>query len=139
MFDMYDLRVIVPFLVALIAYVAVSWYKEKGLISPHKELHKLRSALVLFGLVAAFVYFGLPYFHYYSFVRDSLTLADAQKVIQRQDEALKELDRNLDQLRQGLYLVGGVFCGAVLPAVYNFAKSLVPDNPRSDLGLHLED
>jgi glucan phosphoethanolaminetransferase (alkaline phosphatase superfamily) len=114
----------VLFLILLLALWARFGRNEPR--SPHKELRSLRYSLIIFAVVAAYVYLSAPHFHYYSDVPEIQSLEEARNVLTEQDASLKELNENINRFERNIMFLLFIFCSCVLPPIYNFAKALVP-------------
>ena len=121
----------------LVSYTVYSRFQISKLVSPRKELVQFRYSFIVFGILAAFVYLWSPYFSYsYSLpaAAEIDSLEKAARLIARQSEDLKEMAVGLNKLEHELSLLLVIFCMAVLPALYRFAKAIMPDD-RSKFSL----
>jgi hypothetical protein len=121
------------FIIVFAIACIIGGYRARGLDSPKKELSLLGSAINLFGVVALFVYVTQPFFFHYSYIPDELkTLQDARRTVTDLDSHLVTLNENLQNLKEGMNLLLGAFCFVVLPAIFSFARALVPAHLDGD-------
>jgi hypothetical protein len=115
--------------VVLVPFAVFSRFQISKLETPRKELIQFRTALIVFGIFAAFVFIWPPNFPYsYSLPKpdDIDSLEKASRLMARQAEDLNEMAAGLQTLERNLSLVLVCFCGLVLPTLYSFAKAITP-------------
>jgi hypothetical protein len=131
MFSSADLWAYGILFLVLVPYAVFSRFQISKLETPRKELVQLRTSLIVFGIFAIFTYVGSPHFSYsYSLpAADEIdSLEKASRLIASQGEDLNELAAGSQKLKRDVSMLLLVFCGAVLPNLYAFAKAIVPND-----------
>lgn len=127
MFSLSDNWHYIVLFIVLILIIAVERYQTKGLSSPLKELYNLRTSLIIFAIVTAFLYFTLPNFYYFSIDRGEIqTLSEAAKRLEYQDQKLSELYKKVDEARQSAYYFLFMLI-LVFTSAFSYAKALSKD------------
>jgi hypothetical protein len=125
----------------LIVFVSVSQYLAKDLVTPYKELRRLRDSIAITMIVLYFMIFALPSFYYHSCASvDLANSGETSKVIQKQQECFAEMRTDLHEYSQWVGLSLLAIAVGLLPSIYSFARAITPKpptdlNPNPDLSI----
>ncbi len=121
--------------VVLFAFVVIfSNYQTKKLPPMQKELSRLFYSFVFFGMYVVFLTFF--------FLLDnntSIFLPNKGNEIEEMQKIIKEQSATISNIKMTIYFFFMFFLTNLLPAIYNFAKAITPNDIEKTVDLEIED